>query len=58
MAILAGLLGLTSPETILNLMNFIVPDRSTHQDGDYTIAFLLCPSMASLNMDVYYLLAA
>ncbi|CAF3909106.1 unnamed protein product [Adineta steineri] len=58
LAILVGLLGLISPETILNLMNFIVLDRSTRQNGDYTIAFLLCSSMASLNMGIYYLLAA
>ncbi|CAF3846763.1 unnamed protein product [Rotaria sp. Silwood1] len=47
-----------SPETILSQMNFIVLDRSTRQNGDYTIAFLLCSSMASLNMGIYYLLAA
>ncbi|UJR34726.1 hypothetical protein I4U23_027503 [Adineta vaga] len=58
MAILAGLLGLTSPETILNLMNFRVIDRSKRQDGDYTIVFLTCSSMASFNMGVYYLVAA
>ena len=58
MAVLAGLIGLTSPETMLSLMNFIVLGRSTRQDGDYTIAFLMSSSMASLNMGVYYLLAA
>jgi hypothetical protein len=58
MAILVGLLGLISPETILKLMNFVVLDRSTRQDGDYTIAFVLSSSMASLNMGIYYLLAA
>ncbi|CAF1591747.1 unnamed protein product [Rotaria sp. Silwood1] len=58
MAIIVGLLGLMSPETILSQMNFIVLDRSTRQNGDYTIAFLLCSSMASLNMGIYYLLAA
>ncbi len=58
MAILVGLLGIISPETILNLMNFIVLDRSIRQDGDYTIAFLICSSMASFNMGIYYVLAA
>lgn len=58
MAISVGLLGLLSPETILNLMNFIVLDRSSRKDGDYTIAFLLSSSVASLNMGIYYLLAA
>jgi hypothetical protein len=58
MAIFAGLLGLTRPETMLNLMNFTVRDQSTRQNGDYTIAFLLCSSMASFNMGIYYLLAA
>ncbi len=58
MAILAGLIGLISPETMLSLMNFIVIDRSTRLDGDYTIVFLLSSSMASLNMGIYYLLAA
>ena len=38
MAILAGLLGLTSPETMLKLMSFPILDRSTRQDGDYTNA--------------------
>ena len=58
MAILAGLIGLTTPETMLNRMNFVVVDRSVRQDGDYTIAFLLASSMASLNMGIYYVLAA
>ena len=58
LAILVGLLGLMSPETILNLMNFNVLDRSTRQNGDYTIAFLTCSSMASFNMGIYYILAA
>lgn len=58
LAILAGLIGLTSPETMLSLMNFIVLQRSKREDGDYTIAFLTSSSMASLNMGIYYLLAA
>ncbi|CAF0926151.1 unnamed protein product [Rotaria sordida] len=58
MAISAGLFGLIRPETLLNRMNLIVLDRSTRQDGDYTIAFLLSSSMASFNMGIYYLLAA
>ncbi|CAF1305613.1 unnamed protein product [Adineta ricciae] len=56
-AIVTGLLGLTSPEIMLHLMNFSVIDRSTRQDGDYTLAFLTCSSVASLNMGVYYLVA-
>lgn len=58
MAIVIGLVGLISPEIILSLMNFIVLERQTRQDGDYTIAFLISSSMASLNMGIYYLLAA
>ena len=49
--------GLTSSETMLHLMNFSVIDRSTRQDGDYTLAFLTCSSMGSLNMGVYYSVA-
>jgi hypothetical protein len=58
LAILAGLIGLISPETMLSLMNFVIIDRSTRLNGDYTIVFLLSSSMASLNMGIYYLLAA
>lgn len=58
MAILVGLLGLISPETILKTMNFIILDRSVRENGDYTIAFLLSSSVASFNMGIYYLLAA
>ena len=58
MAISAGLLGLMSPETMLKLMSFPILDRSSRQDGDFTTTFLVCSSMASFNMGIYYLLAA
>lgn len=58
MAVLAGLIGLMSPESMLRLMNLTVLQQSTRQEGDYTIAFLLASSVASFNMGIYYLLAA
>jgi len=58
MAIIAGLIGLVSPELMLRLMNVPILDRTLRQQGDYTIVLLLASSVASLNMGIYYLLAA
>lgn len=56
LALILGALGLIQPEIMLRLLNF--PVLETRPDGDFTLVFLTASSMASLNMGVYYLLAA
>ena len=58
LAFLLGLLGLIRPELLLSLLGFTVPDRAARAAGDYTLVFMIASSMASLNMGVYYMLAA
>lgn len=58
LAFILGLVGLLSPETILSLLGFEVIDRLGRLAGDHTLTFMAASSMASLNMGVYYMLAA
>lgn len=58
LAFVLGLVGLISPETVLRLLGFEVIDVAQRAAGDYTLTFMAASSMASLNMGVYYLLAA
>ena len=58
LAFLLGLLGLIRPELLLSLLGFTVLDRAARAAGDYTLVFMIASSMASLNMGVYYMLAA
>src|SRR6185436_9240802 len=57
LALLLGLVGLISPETLLAMFGFpsVSGDRAA---GDYTLVFLRTSAMASFNMGVYYVLAA
>jgi hypothetical protein len=57
-ALLLGLLGLLRPESLLSILGFPVLDRLTRPAGDYTLVFIMASSMASVNMGVYYILAA
>ncbi len=58
LAVALGALGILSPETQLQLLNFEVLPRPQRLSGDYSLVFLTASSMASFNMGVYYLLAA
>lgn len=58
LALLLGLLGLIRPEILLSILGFSVLDRTARIAGDYTLAFMIASSMASVNMGVYYVLAA
>ncbi len=58
LAFVLGLVGLLSPETVLNLLGFEGINRAQRLAGDYTLTFMAASSMASFNMGVYYMLAA
>jgi Na+-driven multidrug efflux pump len=58
LAFLLGLIGLIRPEILLSLLGFEVVERAQRAASDYTIVFMTASSMASLNMGVYYVLAA
>jgi len=58
LAFLFGLVGLVSPETVLNATNMTVLQASERASGDYTLTFITAASMASVNMGVYYVLAS
>ncbi|MEV0714121.1 hypothetical protein [Asanoa sp. NPDC050611] len=55
LAIIMGVVGLVSPDTLLKSLGFEV--LATRPPGDYTKTFMAASSMASLNMGVYYLVA-
>lgn len=58
MAALLGAAGLIWPELVLASLGFETLDPQARADGDYTRVFLAASSMASLNMGVYYVVAA
>jgi hypothetical protein len=58
LAFILGLIGIIRPETMLQLLNFEVLERSQRASGDYSVVFLTASSMASFNMGIYYILAA
>jgi hypothetical protein len=58
MAALLGAVGLVWPDAVLTGLGFDVVDPDRRGPGDYTRVFLAASSMASLNMGVYYLVAA
>lgn len=58
LALLLGIVGLVSPETLLTLLGFDILERSQRIAGDYTLTFMAASSMASFNMGVYYVLAS
>jgi hypothetical protein len=58
MAVLFGAVGLVWPDAVLGGLGFEVLDPDQRAAGDYTRVFLAASSMASLNMGVYYLVAA
>ena len=58
MALLSGVVGLVSPDSTLSGLGFETLAPGERAAGDYTRVFIAASSMASLNMGVYYLLAA
>jgi len=58
LALLLGLVGLIRPEALLSLLGFEILPRAARASGDYTIVYMVAASMASVNMGVYYVLAA
>lgn len=58
MAFLLGVVGIIRPEILLGILGFEVAERATRASSDYTITFMTASSMASLNVGVYYVLAA
>ena len=58
LAVLLGVVGLVSPETLLSLLGFEIIERAQRVAGDYTLTFMAASSMASFNIGVYYVLAA
>ncbi|NMO49821.1 hypothetical protein HH310_01220 [Actinoplanes sp. TBRC 11911] len=57
-AVVLGVVGVVRPEALLALLGFEVVPAHARASGDYTRVFLTASSMASLNMGVYYLVAA
>ena len=58
MAFLLGALGIISPETQLAMLGFEIVDRTVRASSDYTLTFMTAASMASVNVGIYYVLAA
>jgi hypothetical protein len=58
MALVLGAVGLVFPDVLLQLLGFEVLSPIERAAGDHTRTFMAASAMASLNMGVYYLLAA
>lgn len=58
MAAILGAIGLISPNFILWQLGFETVPTTLRASHDYTLVFIMASSMASLNMGIYYVLAA
>lgn len=58
MAFLLGALGIIRPELQLSMLGFEVTERAARASSDYTLTFMTAASMASVNIGIYYVLAA
>jgi hypothetical protein len=58
MAFLLGTLGIIKPELQLSMLGFEVVERAARASSDYTLTFMTAASMASVNIGIYYVLAA
>ena len=58
MAFLLGTLGIIRPELQLSILGFEVVERAARASSDYTLTFMTAASMASVNIGIYYVLAA
>ncbi|PZM91922.1 MAG: hypothetical protein DIU79_12335 [Actinobacteria bacterium] len=57
-ALVLGAIGLAFPEALLAVLGFETLPAASRASGDYTRVFLASSAVASLNMGVYYLVAA
>jgi hypothetical protein len=58
LALLLGAIGIIRPEILLSILGFEIVERTARVASDYTVTFITASSMASVNMGVYYILAA
>ena len=58
MAFLLGAFGIIKPELQLSMLGFEVVERAARASSDYTLTFMTAASMASVNVGIYYVLAA
>jgi hypothetical protein len=58
MAFFLGVLGIIKPELQLSMLGFEVVERAARASSDYTLTFMTAASMASVNIGIYYVLAA
>jgi hypothetical protein len=57
-ALLVGVIGVVEPDVVLSLLGLEVVDGSQRADHDYTLIFVVVSSVVSINVGVYYALAA
>jgi hypothetical protein len=57
-ALLVGVVGVVEPDVVLSLLGFEVVEDSQRASHDYTLIFILASSVVSMNVGVYYTLAA
>ncbi len=58
LALLLGVIGIASPDTLLSLLGFTPIPRAARLSSDFTLVFIISSCMASFNMGVYYILSA
>jgi hypothetical protein len=58
LAFLLGALGIVRPDIQLSMLGFEVVERAARASHDYTLTFMTAASMASVNVGIYYVLAA
>jgi hypothetical protein len=57
-ALLVGVIGVVEPDVVLSLLGLEVVDGSQRANHDYTPIFIVVSSVVSMNVGVYYTLAA
>jgi hypothetical protein len=57
-ALLVGVIGVVEPGVVLSLLGLEVVDGSQRASHDYTLIFILASYTVSMNVGVYYTLAA
>jgi hypothetical protein len=57
-ALLVGVIGIVEPDVVISLLGLEVADGSQRASHDYTLIFIVVSSVVSMNVGVYYALAA
>jgi len=57
-ALLVGVVGVVEPDAVLLILGLEVVDRAQRASHDYTLIFIVVSSVVSMNVGVYYALAA